>query len=281
MGEPKAKEQPVPILEIARITGQSEEELARHWARLFIQHDRLMLKTFERWAGPERALRMHDRVWDNPQQPLSEIFLNMGPTAQDALAAYARAFMIHDYFSLQVLREEIGDVDAIEAHHSLWEGQAEDYAITPEHRDKPTGPLSWQDLYEMYNAHASREGLPYDLVEVSDDRLIIESTHCAYFDTLVAELGREAAEDHLHLIAIESTDRTIEGFLHGIGREDEIRGVMTRHRCHGDEVCRIEFTRRDPDEAQQVGEPVERIGTICFFGPKETPQRPQKSKGEN
>lgn len=83
-----------PILEIAELTGQSEEDLARHWARLFIQHDRLMLKTFQRWAGPERALHMHDQVWENPRQPLREIFLSMGPTAREALDSYARAFMI-------------------------------------------------------------------------------------------------------------------------------------------------------------------------------------------
>ncbi|GMQ85648.1 MAG: hypothetical protein BMS9Abin07_1215 [Acidimicrobiia bacterium] len=257
-----------PILEIAELTGQSEEELARHWARLFIQHDRLMLKTFQTWAGPERALHMHDQVWENPRQPLREIFLSMGPTAREALDAYARAFMIHDYFSLKALRDEIGDVDAIEAHHSLWEGQAEDYASVTGHQREAAEFLSWDDLYETYNAHTSREGLPYDLTEATGDRLVIESTHCAYFDTIVEEMGRDAAEEHLRLIAIESTDRTIEGFLLGIGQENEIRGVMTQHRCHGDGVCQIEFTRRDPGEALNVMGATDRPGTQCFFGSK-------------
>ena len=254
-----------PILEIAKLTGQSTEDLARHWARLFIQHDRLMLKLFEHWAGPKRAMAMHDKVWDNPQQPLLELFLVMGSKPAEALDTFARAFMIHDYYSLQALREEIGDVDAIEAHHSFWEGQAEDFALVPGEGAEAAEILSWEDLYGLYNAHASREGLPYELTEISEERLVIDSTNCAYFDTLVVELGREAAEEHLRLIAIESTDRTIEGFLLGIGQQDDIRGVMTQHRCHGDGVCRIEFTRRDPEEARNVSEPLERTGTLCFF----------------
>jgi len=256
-----------PILTIAEITEQSVGDLSRHWARLFIQHDRLMLKTFAKWAGPERALEMHDQVWDNPRQPLIDIFLSMDTRPKQALEAFARAFMIHDFFSLKVLREEIGDVDAIEAHHSLWEGQAEDFALTHNQDDTlPAEALGWEELYKLYNDHASREGLPYELVEITDDGLTIESTNCAYFDTIVQEMGREAAEEHNHLIAVESTDRTIEGFLHAIGQDASTRGVMTQHRCHGDEVCRIEFTRRDEDEAANVSAAIGRVGTQCFLG---------------
>jgi hypothetical protein len=256
-----------PILRVAEETGQSHEELARHWAELFIIHDRLMLETFERWAGADRALDMHRRVWRNPTRPLLEIFQGIGEaTAADALAAYARAFMLHDYWSLRVLREELGDVDAAEAHHSLWEGQAADFALVHEEQ-RPEGrePLSWQRLYELYKAHCDREGLPYRLVEATDERLVVEAHQCAYFDTIAQEVGLEAAEEHNHLIAVDSTDRTIEGFFVGIGRPNEFRGVMTRHRCHGDGTCRIEFTRRDPDEARRLGEPVERVGTRCYW----------------
>jgi hypothetical protein len=48
-----------PILSVAEETGQSHEELARHWAALFMIHDRLMLETFERWAGSEKAPLVH------------------------------------------------------------------------------------------------------------------------------------------------------------------------------------------------------------------------------
>jgi hypothetical protein len=255
-----------PILQVAERTGQSHEELARHWAELFIVHDRLMLTTFMQWAGPEQAVDMHRRVWDNPTKPLLEIFLSIGPSATEALAAYARAFMIHDYYSLKVLREELGDVDAAEAHHSLWEGQAEDYALVqPDQRPRKRQPLSWLELYELYRAHCDREGLPYRLVEATDDGLVVETDLCAYFDTICQEVGVEAAEEHNHLIAIDSTDRTIEAFFVGIGRPNEFRGVMTRHRCCGDDVCRIEFTRRDPAEPLELDEPVERPGRRCYW----------------
>lgn len=255
-----------PILQVAKMTGQSYEDMARHWADLFIQHDRLMLTAFVQWAGPERAIQMHNAVWENPHQPLLEIFFSVGATAQEALEAYARAFMIHDYYSLRVMREELGDVQAIEAHHSLWEGQSADFALTPGHiKPEGTGEMSWDELFDLYKSHADREGLPYALVENSEDSLVINTKTCAYFDTIAAEFGREGAEEHNHLIAIESTDRTIEGFLGGINQENQIRGVMTKHRCHGDDVCQIEFTRRDPLEPLKLNEPLSRVGTRCFF----------------
>lgn len=254
-----------PILQVARHTGQSHEELARHWAELFIIHDRLVFETFERWVGKERAPDLHRRVWENPTQPLMAIFSSVGPSASEGLAAYARAFMIHDYWFLRVLREELGDVDAAEAHHSLWEYQAEEYSLVGRSERPDEGPLSWQQLFELYKAHCDREGIPYELVEATEDRLVVEATQCAYFDTIAEEVGPEAAEEHNRLIAIDSTDRTIEAFFAGIGRPNEFRGVMTRHRCHGDSVCRIEFTRRDPEEPMRVGDPVERPGTRCYW----------------
>jgi hypothetical protein len=254
-----------PILKVAAQTGQPVEALARHWAELFISHDRLVFETFERWLGKERAPDLHRRVWENPTQPLMAIFRSIGPTADEALAAYSRAFMIHDYWFLRVLRDELGDVDAAEAHHSLWEHQAEEYSLAVGDAEPQGGLLSGQELYELYKAHCDREGIPYELVEATDDSLVIEARQCAYFDTIVEEVGREAAEEHNHLIAIDSTDRTIEAFFVGIGRPTEFRGVMTRHRCHGDSTCRIEFARRDPQEPSRVGDAVERIGTRCFW----------------
>ncbi|MGH3004740.1 MAG: hypothetical protein ACRDOS_02340 [Gaiellaceae bacterium] len=255
-----------PILSVAEETGQSHEELARHWAELFVIHDRLVLQTFERWLGKERAPELHRRVWENPTASLLEIFQSVGPTAADALAAYARAFMIHDYWFLRVLRDELGDVDAAEAHHSLWEGQAEDFALVHE-QDRPgeQDTLSWEQLYRLYKEHCDREGLPYRFVEATDDKLVVEAHQCAYFDTISKEVGEEEAKEHNHLIAIDSTDRTIEAFFVGIGRPNEFRGVMTRHRCHGDSVCQIEFTRRDPDEPEKLGEPLERPGARCYW----------------
>lgn len=255
-----------PILTITEITGLSHDDQARHWAELFILHDRLMLEAFARWAGPERAIEMHDRVWNNPTQPLTELFLNVGPTATEALVAYTKAFMIHDYYSFKTMREELGNVKAIEAHHSLWEGQATDFALTPgEERSSDREHLPWEELFRLYKAHADREGLPYELVETTDDKLVIETRNCVYFDTISEEIGPEEAQEHNHLIAIDSTDRTIEGFLLGIGQQDNFRGVMTRHRCHGDETCRIEFTKRDPEEPFKLTEPVPRVGTRCYF----------------
>jgi hypothetical protein len=254
-----------PILSVAAETGQSHEELARHWAELFIIHDRLVLETFERWLGKERAPDLHRRVWENPTEPLVSIFKTVGASAEEALAAYARAFMIHDYWFLRVLRDELGDVDAAEAHHSLWEGQAEDYALVDHEHAPVQGPLSWQELYRLYKDHCDREGLPYRFVEATEDKLVVEAHQCAYFDTISAEVGEAEAKEHNHLIAIDSTDRTIEAFFVGIGRPNEFRGVMTSHRCHGDSVCQIEFTRRDPDEAAKLGEPIERPGTRCYW----------------
>jgi hypothetical protein len=173
----------------------------------------------------------------------------------------------------------VGDVDAAEAHHSLWEDQAEEFALVDEN-ERPIGrePLSWQQLYRLYAAHCDREGLPYRLVDETPDGIVIEADTCAYFDTIAREVGREAAEEHNHLIAIDSTDRTIEAFLAGIGRADEFRGVMTTHRCFGGDACRIEFTRRDPAEPLQLGEPVERPGTRCFWLRHEQLTRPAKEE---
>jgi hypothetical protein len=196
---------------------------------------------------------------------LLAIFQEVGPTAADGLAAYARAFMIHDYWFLRVLRDELGDVDAAEAHHSLWEGQAEDFALVDEEHRPPKGRLSWEELYQLYKEHCDREGLPYQFVEATEDQLIVQAHQCAYFDTICQEVGEEEAREHNHLIAIDSTDRTIEAFFVGIGRPDEFRGVMTRHRCHGDSVCQIEFSRRDPDEPSKLTEPRERPGTRCYW----------------
>ena len=254
-----------PIISVAEETGLSHEEQARHWAELFVIHDRLVLESFERWLGRERAPDLHRRVWDNPTEPLLGIFQSVGPTATDALRAYARAFMIHDYWFLRVLRDELGDVDAAEAHHSLWEGQAEDFAIVDHEATPSQGPLSWKELYRLYKDHCDREGLPYRYVSETEDKLVVEAHQCAYFDTICQAVGEDEAKEHNHLIAIDSTDRTIEAFFVGIGRPNEFRGVMTRHRCHGDSVCQIEFTRRDPDEPQKLGEPIERPGTRCYW----------------
>ena len=256
-----------PILDIVRESGLDMEAFVHHYADLFIVHDRLMLKTFQAWAGAEKALEMHDRVWNNPIQPLQELFGSIGPTLEDRLVAYCRAFHLHDYHSMRALCDEIGEVSAIEAHHSLWVNQSTDTAIVPGHEPDAEGQLTWRELYDLVRAHTVREGILHEIVDITQDSLIVETKKCAYFDMITYEMGREAAEEHNHLIAQDSSDRTREGFLQGIGRTDEFRGVMTRHRCHGDTTCRVEWTRRDPEEPHRLFEPVSRPGTICYFCP--------------
>ncbi|MGH3004737.1 MAG: hypothetical protein ACRDOS_02325 [Gaiellaceae bacterium] len=237
-----------PIRSILGNTKQTPEEALVFWTRLFATHDRLMFKAFEREAGEERAFRMHKRVWENATYPLLPILQASGPGVEDAVAAFVRAFMVHDYYCFWIMVEEFGEVRAIETHHSIWESQDEEAGEVGVKELGKTG-VTWEELYELYQEATDHEGIPFKLVEIADDHLTVEAKQCAYFDSMCHLFGQEKGEQLLHKIAIESTDRTIECFLAGVGQQHNVQGVMVKHRCHGDDGCRVVFTRRTPEGA--------------------------------
>lgn len=232
-----------PIRSIMREMEQDPAEALVWWTRLFVLHDRLMFNAFEREVGEERAFRMHKQVWENATDPILPILEAAGPTPEDAVAAFVRAFMVHDYYCFWGMVGEFGEVRAIETHHSIWEHQDQEAGELGV-RDLGKAGVTWPELYELYKRSTDNEGIPFKLVEIHDDHMVVEAQSCSYFDTMCKVFGDAKGEELLHKIAIESTDRTIECFLAGIGQANEVQGVMVKHRCHGDDACRVVFSRR-------------------------------------
>jgi hypothetical protein len=235
-----------PIRSILKETGQDPSEALLFWTRLFATHDRLMFNAFRREAGEPSALVMHRRVWENPTHPLLPILEAAGPAIEDGVAVFVRAFMVHDYYSFWIMVEELGEVRAIETHHSIWEHQDQE-AGELSVRDLRKKGVTWEELYQLYRKTTDDEGIPFKVVEIAKDHMIVEAHQCSYFDTMCALFGQEQGEKHNHKIAIESTDRTIECFLAGISQGERVQGVMVAHRCHGDDACRVVFSQRKAD----------------------------------
>lgn len=237
-----------PIRSILADTKQDPADALAFWARLFATHDRLMFQAFEREAGEERAFRMQRRVWENPTHPILPILQETGTTIEDAVATFSRAFMVHDYYCFWIMVEELGEVRAIETHHTIWEDQDQ---VAGEIGVRELGKKggTWEELYALYKEATDNEGIPFKLVEIAEDHMTVEAKQCNYFDSMCHVFGQEKGEGLLQKIAVESTDRTIECFLAGLGRQHDVQGVMVKHRCHGDDGCQVVFSKRTPGGA--------------------------------
>ena len=234
-----------PIYSIMEETKQDPAVALVNWTRLFVTHDRRMYNAFERLVGEDRALKMHKRVWENPTDPVLPILSGNFSGPLDAVGAFVRAFIVHDFYCFWIMVEECGETKAIETHHSIWENQDLEGGEHAMEDLGATEKMTWKEVMDRYFLATHNEGLPFYLVDETEEELVVETKQCVYYDSMCHVFGDDWGDRHLHKIAVESTDRTIECFLAGIGQEDKMQGVMTKHRCHGDEACQVVFTKRD------------------------------------